>query len=126
MKAHHLNESLKDIIKDRVENHGFPLEDYLEKPPAPLKTRFIVIPSIIFAISITILCFIAASTGLTKLFYVISFGSGTWLCASTQIRFKNVATTFYVATGLILTVLIAGGIINPREAVELVKNMKGK
>lgn len=126
MTALPLNESLKELIKDRVENHGFPLEDYLEKPPAPLKTRYLVIPSIIFAISLVFLCFLQQSTSLVKLLYVISFGSGTWICASTQIRFKNGVTTFCVAVGLITTTLVAGGLISPREAADLVKDMKGK
>ncbi len=125
MTTRSLNEGLKEIIKDRVENHGFPLEDYLEKPPAPLKTRFLVIPSIIFAFSLVLLCFIQPSPAFMKLLYVISFGSGTWVCASTQIRFKNRTATFFMAIGLIATTLVAGGLISPREAADLVKEMKG-
>ena len=125
MTARSLNESLKEVIKDRVENHGFPLEDYLEKPPAPLKTRFLVIPSIIFGFSLVFLSFLQPSPAFLKLLYVVSFGSGTWVCASTQIRFKNVITTFCVAIGLITTTLLAGGLISPREAADFVKEMKG-
>lgn len=125
MTVRSLNESFKEMIKNRVENHGFPLEDYLEKPPAPLKTRFLVIPSIIFALSLVFLCFLQPAPAFMKLLYVMSFGSGTWVCASTQIRFKSGVTTFCVAIGLITTTLLAGGLISPREAADLVKEMKG-
>ncbi|MBT3805000.1 MAG: hypothetical protein HOG03_10425 [Desulfobacula sp.] len=121
-----LNESLKELIKDRIENHGFPLEEYLEKPPAPLKTRFIVIPRIVFALSLLFLCFFQTSSTFMNVLYVMSFSSGTWVCASTQIRFKNGVTTLCVAIGLITTTLLAGGLISPQEAADLVKDMKGK
>jgi hypothetical protein len=42
------------------------------------------------------------------------------------LRFKNGIATFCVAMGLVLTILLAAGLISPREAAETVKSLKGK
>jgi hypothetical protein len=115
-------------VGNLLENNGLRIEDYLEKPPAPLKTRFLVIPAVLFGVSV---CAMAAlpikpPVWLLRLVYILSFGSATWVCASTQIRFRNGIATFCVAMGLILTALLAAGLLSPKEAADMVKDLKGK
>jgi hypothetical protein len=115
-------------VRDLFENHGLKLEDYLERPPSPLKAIFLVIPTVVFLLSLFTLASLPASSPDWQLrfLYILSFGSGTWICASTQLRFKNSITTFCVAMGLVLTILLAAGLMSPREAAEAVKSLKGK
>ena len=124
MTNHFINESVKEIIKDRIENHGFQIEDYLEKPPAPLKTRFLVIPGVLFAFSLFFLSFIQTPSYFLKFFNITGFGSGSWVCASTQIRFKNKAATIFLALGLVITILIANG-MSLEEVADLLKKFIG-
>ena len=115
-------------IRDLFENHGLNPRDYFKKPPSPLKARFLVIPTVVFLLFIFTLALLPAGSPDWQLrfFYILSFGSGTWICASTQLRFKNSITTFFVAMGLVLTILLAAGLMSPREAAEAVKSLKGK
>jgi hypothetical protein len=121
------NANIQDV-QDRLENHGLNLEDYLEKPPSPLKTRFLVIPIIVFFLSLFTLALLSTNSPEWQLrfLYILSFGSGTWICVSTQLRFKNVIATFCLAMGLIFTILIAAGLMSPKETVEAVKSLRVK
>lgn len=113
-------------FRDLFENHGLNWEDYLEKPPAPLKTIFLIAPAVILGIALILLALLPnnfSETVLT-LIYLIGFGSGTWLTVSTQIRFKNTLATFAVAIGAILMILVASGIFSPKEAAEFVKEIQ--
>lgn len=127
MKVGPVDGSAKEV-RDLLENHGLKLEDYLEKPPSPLKIRFLVIPTAVFLLFLFILALLPAGSPdwQLRLLYILSFGSGTWICASTQLRFKNGITTFCVAMGLALTILLAAGLISPKEAAEAVRSLKGK
>ena len=115
-------------VRDLFENHGLKLEDYIEKPPSLLKPRFIVLPTVIFLLTLFTLALLPPGVAdwQLRIFYILSFASLTWICASTQLRFKNGITTFCVAMGLVLTIVLAAGLISPKEAVEAVKSLKGK
>ena len=127
MKVGPVDGSVQEV-RDLFENHGLKLKDYLEKPPSPLKAWFLVIPIVVFLLSLFTLALLPAGSPDWQLrfLYILSFGSGTWTCASTQLRFKNGITTFCVAMGLVLTILLAAGLMSPREAAEAVKSLKGK
>lgn len=103
-----------ELIKDLVDNHGYRYEDFLEIP-LPLKTRYIVIPAGIFFLSLIVLVFIRSYPSLWRLFFIICFTAGTWLCFSVHIRFKNGTAITILCVGLIVALLLAGGVINPKE-----------
>lgn len=115
-------------VTDLLENNGLKLEDFLAKPDAPLKTRFLIIPIVLFLLSLgtTVVLKPDAPIWLLRLLYIPIFGSVTWICASIQIRFKNGIATFCAAMGLILTALLATGLLSPREAADILKDLKGK
>ncbi|MBU1208086.1 MAG: hypothetical protein KKH04_14345 [Proteobacteria bacterium] len=117
MKLGPLDGSFEEV-RDLLENNGLKLEDYLERPIAPLKTRFLIIPIVLFVLSLGAMAALIPSLSiwLLKLLYIPIFGSITWTCASIQIRFKNGIATFCVATGL----------LSPREAADILKELKGK
>jgi hypothetical protein len=108
--------------------YDFPDRHYLEKPPVALKIRFLIIPGALFVLSLICLAVISGQHPqyISRILYIITFGSSTWLCASTQLRFKNNLATFCVAIGLILTALIAAGILSPKEAADYIKGLKEK
>ncbi len=113
-------------VRDLLENHGLNLADYLEKPPAPLKTRYLTIPSILFATSLCLFTLLSQqlSPPVTNLFYIASFGSGTWLTVSIQLRFKNALGTFCIAIGAILLILLATSILSPKDTADFIKGFK--
>jgi ABC-type Fe3+ transport system permease subunit len=115
-------------IRDLFQNNDSNLKDLIREPPTQLTITFIVIPCVIFLLSLFILCLLPVGSPQWEFnfLYIISFSSGTWTCASTQLRFKHTAATFCVAIGLLLTFLITAGLISPRDAVETVKSLKSK
>ncbi|MDR3631733.1 MAG: hypothetical protein P4L42_15535 [Desulfocapsaceae bacterium] len=127
MKVGPVDGSVQEV-RDLFENHGLDLESYIEKPLSPLKTRFLIIPVAVFLFILFVLALIPASSPewQSRFLYIFSFGSGTWICASTQLRFKNGIATFCVAMGLVLTILLAAGVMSPMEAAEAIKSLKGK
>ena len=115
-------------VRDLLENNGLRIQDYLEKPPAPLKTRFLVIPTILFGVSVSAMAALPINppVWLLRLVYILSLGSATWICVSTQIRFKNAIATFCLAMGFILIALLAAGVLSPKDVADIVKGLKGK
>jgi hypothetical protein len=115
-------------VRDLLEDNGLKLEDYLERPIAPLKVRFLIVPSVLFLLSLGAMAALTPNLPirLLRLLYIPIFGGITWICASIQIRFKNGIATFCVAMGLILTALLATGLLSPREAADILKDLKGK
>ena len=113
-------------VTDLLENNGLKLEDYLVKPDAPLKTRFLIIPIVLFLLSLGTMAALTpqAPNWLFRLLYIPIFGGVTWICASIQIRFKNGLATFCTAMGLIITTLLATGLLSPREAADILKDLK--
>ena len=122
MKIGPVDGSVKEC-RDFFENNGLNLDDYIEKPPAPLKTRYIVIPSVLFACTLLVMIFVGnkISEANISLLYIFAFSVCTWLTVSVQLRFKNSIATFCVAMGVILTLLIAAGVLSPKEAADYVK-----
>ena len=113
-------------VRNLFENNGLKLEDYLEKPPAPLKTRFLILPAVVLAIALSFLALLTSycSLSILTLIYLLGFGGGTWLTVSTQLRFKNTLATFVVAIGSLLLILVASGIFSPKEAAEFIKDFR--
>ena len=128
MKVGPVDNANAQEVRDLFENHGLNLESFLEKPPSPLKTRFLVIPIIVLFLSLFTFALLPTSSPewQFRFLYILSFGSGTWICVSTQLRFKNAIATFCVAMGLIFTILIAAGIMSPKELIEAVKSLRAK
>jgi uncharacterized membrane protein YGL010W len=115
-------------VRNLFENHGLRIEDYIEKPPAQLKTKFLIAPAVVLSIVLLLLVLLSnrCSPIVLTLIYILGFGSGTWLTVSTQLKFKNTIATFVVAIGTLLMVLVASGLFSPREAAEFIKDIRGK
>jgi uncharacterized membrane protein len=113
-------------VKDLFENNGLKLEDYLEKPPSHLATKFMIIPAVVLGIALLLLAIFTTkcSHAILTLLYLLGFSGGTWLTVSIQLRYKNTLATFAVAIGSLLMILVASGIFSPKEAVEFIKEIK--
>jgi energy-coupling factor transporter transmembrane protein EcfT len=113
-------------VKDLIENNGLNIEDFLERPQPPLKNIFIAIPSIFFLVFIILLALLSntSHTYPIKVIWIFIFSSGTWVCVSTQIRYKNGVATFCVAIGALIIALFSAGILSPKEATEFVRGLK--
>ncbi len=127
MKLGPLDGSVEEV-RNLLENNGLRLEDYLEKPPAQLKTRFLIVPAILLGIALFLLALTSCSCSpiVLTLIYLLGFGAGTWLTISIQLKFRNAVATFVAATGSLLMLLVASGIFSPREAAEFLKDIRAK
>ena len=115
-------------VRNLFENHGLRIEDYIEKPPAQLKTKFLIMPAVVLSIALLLLVLLSnrCSPIVLTLIYLLGFGGGTWLTVSTQLKFNNTMATFVVAIGALLMVLVASGLFSPKEAAEFIKDIRGK
>lgn len=112
-------------IRDTFENYGLRLEDYLEKPAEPLSNMWLFIPSICLGTVLILLVLLAPlpRTGLLLLF-LLGAGFVLWLTVSAQVRFKNGWATGVIAIGGLLMLLVAAGLIEPKETTDILKEMK--
>ncbi len=114
-------------VKNILENHGLKLEDYLERPRPPLKCMYLFIPIVLFAISIILIILCTGNNvTATKLLYVFGFGSATWMAVSVQIMYKNNIATLCVSVGALIIILLAAGLMTPRETIEIIKDIRSK
>lgn len=113
-------------IRDLIEiQGGLKLADYLQPPEAQLPRRWLVIPASLVATALLLI--ILAGSLSPKLLLVLlasGFGSATWLTVSVQIRFRNGVATFAVAVGIVLTLLVAAGLIAPSDTIDYLKNLR--
>jgi peptidoglycan/LPS O-acetylase OafA/YrhL len=113
-------------VRDLLENNGLRLEDFLEKAAAPLKTRYLIIPGVIFAVGLLAVVAFGSESSKTirTLLYLLAFGGGMWLTVSIQLRFRNGPATFAAAVGALLMLLIAAGIFSLQDTAEFVKGIR--
>ena len=113
-------------IRDIFENRGLQLEDYLEKPRSPLRTRWLVVPGAVLAIALILLALLGPLTR-TALILLFLLGAGglVWLAVSAQLRFNNSVATFVIAVGGLVMLLVAAGLLEPREATDVLKGLRG-
>lgn len=114
-------------VQDLLENNGLRLQNYLQKPAAPLTTRYLVISGAIFLVG---LVFVALGTfesvpfeRVITLVNLIAFGGGVWLTVNIQLRYRNGPATFATAVGASLMLLIAAGIFSLQDAAEFIKGL---
>ena len=119
-------EGTPEEIRDVLENRGLRLEEYLEKPAAPLRTKWLVVPGAVFAIVLILLVLLGplARTGLILLF-LVGAGGLVWLAVSVQLRFNNTLATLVIAVGGLLMLLVAAGLLEPRETTDVLKGLRG-
>jgi hypothetical protein len=114
----------EEEVRGLLENNGLRLQDYLVRPPPPLPTKWVWIPSTIIGITLVALIFFraAAPDSVKNFLYIIGLGSGIWLTVSIQLRFKNGIATMVVAMGLFILLLVAAGIFSLQEAADFAKD----
>ena len=125
MKLGPIDGSTEEVC-NLLENNGLRVEDLLQKPPAPLKTLYLIIPVAIFMIGLlAVVTFGSASSkAVVTLLYLLAFGGGTWLTVSIQLRFRNGPATFATAVGGLLMLLIAAGIFSLQDTAEFLKGLR--
>ena len=115
-------------VTDLLVNNGLKLEDLFERPPEPLKTRYIVIPVTIFVVLLLVI--LAFGDELPKVVVsalsLFSFGFGVWLTVSIQIRFCKFMVTSVLAMGLMLMLLIAAGVFSLQDTANFIKEFRKK
>jgi hypothetical protein len=111
-------------IKDLVDNHGLRIEDYLETPTGALAKRWLLAPAGVVALSLILMAVIPGlSHQALILLFVLGLAGGTWLTVAVEIRFRNTVATSAVAIGVLLALLVAAGLIAPRETIDELRKL---
>jgi len=120
-------EGTPEEIRDAFENHGLNLEDYLEKPKPQLSNVWIFLPAGLLVAALISLVLLAPLSNTVLLLLFLSGAAGIcWLSASVQIKFQNTWATTFVGIGTLLMLLVAAGLIAPKETIEAIRDLKGK
>lgn len=129
MKLGPIDGSTKEV-QDLLENNGLRLADYLQKPPVPLKTLYLVVPSAIFAVGLIASVVIGAFLGelhkaVITLINLVTLGGGVWLTVCIQLRFHSALATLATAVGALVMLLVAAEVFTLRDAAEFVRGLIG-
>lgn len=111
--------------RDLTENHGFRIEDFIEKPPIPLKPKFIFLSSL--CLMVTIICLLIIPSNLhyhKNIVIILGMAFGTWLTVNVQLKFDKMGATLVTAIGIILMILFAAKYITLKEVADFIKNIK--
>lgn len=112
-------------IRGLLENNGLRLDDYLDKPEAPLENKWIYVPVSLFLVWLLLMVVASPMTGKGLLLMFLGGSAfAVWLTFAVQIRFKNGGATSVVAVGTLVLLLVAGGFIAPVETLEAIKKAK--
>ena len=118
-------EGSPEEIRDFFQNNGLNIEDYIETPESPLKPIWLIIPTIIFIFAFSALTLLPPqSVSIQNFIFLIGCGAGIWLSVSVQIKFKNTWAAGFVAIGAVLIMLVAIGVITPKEMMQHLKEIR--
>ena len=114
-------------ITDFFEQHGFVLAEYLVKPAESTKPRWVVIPAVIFFLSVPVLIYFnSRSNAIRTLFFCIDASVLVWLTVAIQVKFKNITATMIAAIGGLLILLVAAGVLPPLATLDAIIKFKPK
>ena len=112
-------------IRDVFADNGLNAEDYLERPESPIKPAWLFAPGVLVVLSFSWLTLLKPiSDSFQTFLFLIGCGAGIWLSVCVQIRFKSPWAAGLVAVSTILIMLVAIGVITPREMLDHLKDMK--
>ncbi len=118
-------EGTPEEIRDFFQNNDLNIEDYIERPESPLKPVWFILPAVVLVLAFSFLTMFAPqSSAVQNFMFLIGFGAGIWLSVSVQIRFKNIWAAVFVAVGSVLIMLVAIGVITPKEIIQHLKEMR--
>jgi hypothetical protein len=111
-------EGSPEEVHNLFQNNGLNLSEYLQ--PAPrLSIIWLIIPSILFIIFLSLLTLSEISTRKWELFiFLLGFSSSVWLGVSVHIRFENRWCACAIILAGLLIMLIAIGVLEPKELID--------
>jgi energy-coupling factor transporter transmembrane protein EcfT len=118
-------EGSPEEIRDFFQNNGLNIADYLERLEPSLKAVWFIVPVILVIASLSWLTLLTPTHAPIQTFvFLIGCGGGIWLAVDVQIRFKNTWAAVFVAVGTVLIMLVAIGMVTPREMIQHLKELK--
>lgn len=112
-------------ITDFFENNGMDPNNFFTQSEPPLNKIWFIVPSVIILIVFVVLTLYDELTaGQTKLGFLIGCGASLWLTINIQLRFKSPWATGVLAIGLLLLMLVAIGVLTPRDLLEQAKSLR--
>lgn len=118
-------EGTPEEVRDFFVNNGLQISDYLERPEEPLAKIWLVVPAISLVVGLlSLVLFAPTSRTPLLLLFLFSALSLVGLCLCIQLRFKNTVGTTVVAVGGLVAILVAAGILAPKETIDAIKELK--
>jgi len=120
-------EGSQQEITDFFENNGLRPEAYFQALEAPLERRWMVIPASLVCLVLVLIVLVGSRSSKLLLILVLAgVATGAWLAASVQLRFRSATVTWVVGLSIMLLLLLAAGLITPKEAVDYLPKVKPK
>lgn len=113
-------------ITNIIENNGLQLSDFVERTEEPLSKGWLTAPALLLGLTCVLLVVLnPLQRAYSSLLFLLGFACTAWLTIAVQIRFKNAAATFVAAIAGIMLLLIALGLVEPKESIDMIKSIKG-
>jgi hypothetical protein len=120
-------EGSPEEIKNFFQDNGLKVEDFLNPPEKPIRTLWFVVPSVLVVIAIAAFTvFTPSAAGALLFVFLLGCASSLWLAVNVQLRFKNAVATGIVAVGLLLLLLVATGVLTPKEMLPTIKELRSE
>ncbi len=118
-------EGTKEEITGFFQDNGLNAADYFQRPEAPIKAVWFVLPALCVVAAFGALTLLGPlSTGQQTFIFLIGCAALVWLATAVQLRFKHAWATGVVAIGGLLLMLVALGDIAPAQMLNEVKALR--
>ncbi|SDY44112.1 hypothetical protein [Nitrosomonas sp. Nm33] len=109
-------EGTPEEVNNFFQNNGLNPLDYFQKPEPALQKRWLIIPSVLFVVSFTVLVFVTDEhTKIRIMLFLFGFCSSLWLAVSIHIRFKSAWGSGSIILAGLLIMLVALGVLKPEQ-----------
>ena len=117
-------EGTKEEITGFFQDNGLKASDYFQMPEPPLRSAWLVPPTICIVFAIGALTLLGSlSSGQQKFAFLLGSFASVWLATVIQLRYKQAWATSMVVILCLLLMLVAFDAVSPTEMLGAVKSL---
>jgi hypothetical protein len=118
-------EGTKEEITGFFQDNGLNAGDYFQIPEPPIKSVWLVIPAACVVVASGTLTLLESMTaGQQKFTFLVGCFTSVWLATVIQLRFKQVWATGIIVVGCLLLMLVALGVVEPKQILDEVRSFR--